>query len=276
MPEAPITQPESTSIDAPADETTTSEQPRFAVRMRGYDRETVDAWADAAERRTTELQTQVLDKSARVASLEGQLKRVRRELRYWQDRDIFIEAEIERARDAAERIERDASERAERIERDATERAQKLESDAHQAAMQLVERVSTEADAILERAREESRALVDRNESDLELSRRRLHRLSRMQIDIVQAIRTAMSRFEHGLAELELVTPSTRAAQDAEPRAVSSTGATTGTLMTTSSTPDVLDTRPQFSITAKAPVRTDPAVETARTLARGAAAGITS
>lgn len=274
MPEAPISQPESTPHSANSDELAPAEQPRFAVRMRGYDRDTVDAWADASERRTTELQTQVLDKSARIASLEGQLKRVRRELRYWQDRDIFIEAEIERARDAAERIERDAAARAERIERDAADRAQQLEADAHQAAMQLVERVSSEADAILERAREESRVLVDRNESDLELSRRRLHRLSRMQVDVVQAIRTAMSRFEHGLAELELVTPSARAAHEAEQRAVSSTGATSGTLVTTS-TADVIDTRNKLSITAKPASRVDPAVETARTLARGAAAGIT-
>ena len=252
----------------------TDPAPRFATRMRGYDKETVDAWADQAEHRAAELQTQLLDKSARIANLEGQLTRVRRELRYMQDRDVFVESEMQRARDNAERIEREAADRAARVEqeaadragrveREATDRAERLEHDAQIRAMQMIDRISTESDAMLDRARIDAQELAARYDTDLELSRRRLHRLAHMQTEAVQAIRSAMTRFEHGLADLEVIAPSSRTISGDETVSALGSG-------TTSST-GVIDTRLKVRVTpsgrrAGVPA---PAAETAKKLVQG-------
>lgn len=267
----PTTESDTAAVSEPA--------PRFATRMRGYDRETVDAWAEQAEQRTTELQTQLLDKLARIANLEGQLTRVRRELRYLQDRDVFVESEMQRARDNAERIEREAADRAhrveqeaadraERVEREATDRAERLEHDAQIRAMQMIDRVATESDAMLDRARVDAQEIAAKYDGDLELSRRRLHRLAHMQSEAVQAIRSAMTRFEHGLADLEVIAPSTRAITEGDTGASSLGGTMTST--------GVIDTRLKVRVTpsGRGSAVSVPAAETAKKLALGSAATI--
>jgi DivIVA domain-containing protein len=171
-------------------------EPRFSTRMRGYDRDSVDVWVDTAEQRAADLQTQLLDKSAHIATLEADLQRSKRELRYWHDREAFMEEQLEQARAQAASIEREAA-----------DRAQRLEQGAQQRAMQLLDRVSAEADAILARSREEARKLMQRYDGDIELARCRLHRLAQVQLDVVHSVRSAITRFDQGLADMELMTP---------------------------------------------------------------------
>lgn len=237
--------------------------PSFEIRMRGYDRSAVDVWLAEHVSKVTLLTETLRERDAQIARMETQLERSRRELRYWHDRQVFVDAEVERARTDAERIEREAH-----------ERSRQLEADTQERALRMIDRVCSEANGILEHARAEAQALMARYDDDVNLSHRRLAQLSEMQVDVVQAMRGAMSRFEQGVSELELVTPSARVVRWPHevrgvhaPVEVSAPARPSGAgTATTTIDPTVLDTRKQVTI--------DPAIETARRMARESLIGV--
>jgi cell division septum initiation protein DivIVA len=179
----------------------------FRRRMRGYDRQQVNHAIAGHEQRTATLEAELRLRDARIEELDESLRRTRMELRYWHDRQAFIDAEIDRARQTATDMEQSARERAER-----------LEQDAQQRAITMIDRVCTEANGILAHAREEAQALVARYDDDVTLGEQRIRQLSSIQQDIVHAMRAAMGRFEDGIQELHLVTPSAQAVKHPSPQ----------------------------------------------------------
>ena len=178
-----------------------SSSPRFPLRVRGYDRHAVDAALLADERTRVDLETRSLEHAHHVEALTKQLATARQELRYWHDRQAFIDGEIERARASAEKIIAEAGERASTLEQQAQERTLKM-----------IDRVCTEANEVMRHAREESAAVAQRYRDDVASAKLRLSNMSGVQRDVVLAMRAAMTRFEDGMSELELVTPSALAA----------------------------------------------------------------
>ena len=149
-----------------------------------------------------QLRATVAERDQAIAALEAELSRARAEVRYWNDRETFVEMETERARAAAERVESAARERAYAVERDAKDRA-----------AQLIDRVCAEATAILQQARDEAREVTERVQGDVHVTEERVGQLREVQGDIQQAIRTALDSFRDGLRDLDHSVPSAGAIQ---------------------------------------------------------------
>ncbi|MBC7645359.1 MAG: hypothetical protein H7123_09535, partial [Thermoleophilia bacterium] len=90
----------------------TTNGPRFPLRVRGYDRSQVDARMLAEERQRVELETRLLERDHDISTTSKQLEGTRRELRYWHDRQAFIDSELDRAREESARLVAEATVRA--------------------------------------------------------------------------------------------------------------------------------------------------------------------
>lgn len=214
---------------------------RIPRRLRGYDRKAVDARVATLEEQAVELRTALVDAGDRCSDLEGRLRDTRGELRFLRDRESFVEAETTRvrreagailaeareqaarqvaaarddaaaimadAREQAAQAMREAREHASAIDDAATERAARVEEQAQQRALALIERMTEEANGILAAARTDARETATRTRSELDTGRVRVDALARLQVEITEAMRTAMHRFERGLLDLEAAAPS--------------------------------------------------------------------
>lgn len=242
------------------------EQPGTAPRsfrgrfFGGYDRAEVDAFVLQNAGESVDLREQLMSRCEELDQLRDEQRRLRTELRYWNDRQTFIDGELDRVRADAERIENDARERASNVEKRAQDRA-----------LQLVDRVCVEANTILVNAREEAHAMFARQEDDLDVSRRRVERMTQLQLEITSALRAAMQQFERGMHEIESVAPSLRAnlassmhAGQQSPDSISRVGAQ----LEHSEQPDGAGmAAPQHGPLQRRPVRTTPTFGRARAMA---------
>lgn len=211
------------------------------VRMRGYDRDEVETLVADLETQSVELRKALMESNESVNDLTRRLGEARAELRFLRDRESLVEAEsirarhdaeelLEQARQTASRIRseasasasavraeagaqaevavREARERALQVERMATERAERLEQQAQQRAVALIERMTRQAAAIIDSARDDARLTAAASRSEVDTSRLRVDALSRLQVEITEAMRIAMQRFERGLLDLERAAPS--------------------------------------------------------------------
>jgi hypothetical protein len=168
----------------------------------GYRRADVDLVLADAEAQQIELREQLMERGATIDELEADLTRARREVRYWEDRQNFVEAEVERARASAERVEKEARERAEEVERDAKDRS-----------LQMIDRVCAEANAIVQHARDEAREMATRFQDDVVLAEQRIERLRRIEVELQKSVRTAIDSFESGIRTLQDAAPSAQAVE---------------------------------------------------------------
>lgn len=182
--------------------------PRFRRRLRGYDADAVEAWAETVLSQLAAVADEYERLLASQRSTDMQLAESRAEVRFWHDRQSFIEAELERVRSQGAALIEDARGRADEIERAAEQRS-----------LTMIERVCEEANSIMQHARDEAQLLFSRQERDVDAARARVERMTALQQEMSRALRGAMQRFEQGLMEVEHAGPSAQIAPPPRPRA---------------------------------------------------------
>ena len=92
---------------------------RFPRALLGYRRDAVDDACAALADQVVELREALMERDTVVQDLRSDLTRCEAEIRYWNDRESYVESEVDRARTTAERLEREAHERAVAVELEA-------------------------------------------------------------------------------------------------------------------------------------------------------------
>lgn len=224
-------------------------RPHIRRRTFGYDRAAVDAILEENTKATETQTSELAAVRAKCNILENEVRSARQEVRYWTDRQAYIDGEAQRVRGVVEEILRDAREGAVAIHdaaqeqaagivrtaKDeaaavrvaAREQADQIDAEARERAMQVLDRVCAQSDEILARAN----AAAERIGQDA----LRAERQSQERLDAIRAltrqmedrIRRTIKTFGHAADELGEPSPQDQSLPMTVARSIRATAAST-------------------------------------------------
>lgn len=162
-------------------------QPRFSRSIfGGFKREQVDQWTRAQVLREDELRIRLDASHSQVHTLREKLAASEREVRFWRDREHYIDSQMEDARKMSDEIVASA-------QRTAVETMEKTQ----ESAISVIESSISEARSILDQARRDAEDAVRQANYTVRDADDKMQQVVTMRNEVLRAMRQTITHLEH-------------------------------------------------------------------------------
>lgn len=156
--------------------------------LRGYKKPVVDAWTSDAKSQIEHQTDTIASQLHEIRMLQNKLHAADSELRFWRDRESYIDLQLEAARNQADTIVADARASADNL----TKRTQ-------QNALQIIERAFREARQLLDEAKENADKTMTAANTKLSSAEDRMQNVLHARYEMMKTMRHTLGKLESEL-----------------------------------------------------------------------------